>query len=83
MLKNLLNDYALPVAATLTLSVGGVAVNNRIDVAVLKSENRTLVQSQAEIVIEQRAILKELRDMNIIVTRIDTTLKMQEDTHVK
>lgn len=83
MLKNLLNDYALPIAATLTLSVGGVAVNNRIDVAVLKSENRTLTQSQTVLVTEQRAILKEIRDMSIVVTRIDTTLKVKEDTHVR
>jgi hypothetical protein len=72
MLKSTLIDYAAPIAVSLTLAVGGMAVNTSEKVAVLQSETKNMVQVQQEMV-------QEMKELNRIVYQIDAKLEVQHE----
>lgn len=69
MLKDLLIEYAAPLAVSLTLAVGGLAVTNNRDVAVLQTENVHIMAANSELLNEMKAISK-------VIYRIEARLEV-------
>ena len=69
MIKDLLIEYAAPLAVSLTLAVGGLAVTNTRDVAVLQTENTHIMATNSELLIEMKEIAK-------VVYRIEARLEV-------
>lgn len=69
MLKDLLIEYAAPLAVSLTLAVGGLAVTNNRDVAVLQTENVHIMAVNSELLNEMKAISK-------VIYRIEARLEV-------
>ena len=69
MIKDLLIEYAAPLAVSLTLAVGGLAVTNNRDVAVLQTENVHIMAANSELLNEMKAISK-------VIYRIEARLEV-------
>lgn len=67
-MKDLMVEYGLPVALSLVVATGGIAITNQRDVAVLQSETDSMVEVQKE-------MIKEIKELNRIVYRIDAKLE--------
>lgn len=67
MIKTLLQEFSIPVAISLTVAVGGMAVNNSRDVAVLQTESKNVLELQRE-------MTKDIKEINKLVYRIDATV---------
>ena len=68
MLKDLLIEYGAPLAVSLTLAVGGIAISTSERVAVIETENKNMLTIQRELV-------HEMKEMNRIIYRIDAKLE--------
>lgn len=71
-MKELVLEYGAPIAVSLTLGVGGLAVTNSQSVAVLEAETDNMVEVQRE-------MIKEIKELNRIVYRIDAKLEVQHE----
>lgn len=72
MLKDVLLEYGAPIAVSLTLALGGMGIKNTIGVAVLESETENMVQVQKE-------MIKEIKSLTIIISRVDGKLEAQNE----
>ena len=67
MIKTLLQEFSIPVAISLTVAVGGMAVSNSRDVAVLQTESKNVLELQRE-------MTRDIKEINKLVYRIDATI---------
>ena len=73
MIKTLLQEFSIPVAISLTVAVGGMAVSNSRDVAVLQTESKNVLELQRE-------MTKDIKEINKLVYRIDANVT-RENKH--
>lgn len=71
MLKDVLLEYGAPVAVSLTLAVGGMAISNSERIAIIETENKNMVQVQQE-------MIREIKDLTAVVIRVDTKLEVYD-----
>lgn len=70
MIKDFIIEYGAPVAVALTLSVGGMAIKNSKDIAVIESEKAMIVDLQRE-------TIKEVKDLSKAVYRLEAKLEVE------
>lgn len=68
--KELFAEYGLPVAVSITVGIGSLTISNSQRVAVLESETAGLVELQKEMV-------RDIKEINKLVYRIDATVHNQ------
>ena len=72
MIKDLLIEYAAPLAVSLTLAVGGLAVTNTRDVAVLQTETTHIMTANSD-------LLNEMKDISKVIYRIEAHLEVRHN----
>lgn len=68
MLKEMVTEYALPIAVTLSIAIGSMSIKNTVDVAVVKAETANMVEVQKE-------MNSQLQEISKVVYRIDGKLE--------
>lgn len=69
-IRDLMVEYGLPVALSLAVATAGITLTNQRDVAVLQSETENMVEVQKE-------LIKEVKELNRVIYRVDATLAAQ------
>jgi len=72
MLRDMLIEYGVPIAGTLAVAVGGMAINNQQSIAVIESENKTMLELQHE-------MHRDIKDMSRIVYRLEAKVEVQDE----
>ena len=72
MLRDMLIEYGDPIAGTLAVAVGGMAINNQQSIAVIESENKTMLELQHE-------MHRDIKDMSRIVYRLEAKVEVQDE----
>jgi hypothetical protein len=72
MVKDILMEYGIPIAVSLSLGLGGMAISNSTKIAVLESETHNMVEVQKE-------MIHELKELNRVIYKIDAKLEVQNE----
>jgi hypothetical protein len=72
MLREIVTEYGLPLAVTLSVGLGSMAINNATSIAVLESETHSMVDVQKE-------MIKEIKTLNRVMYRVEAKLEAQNE----
>jgi hypothetical protein len=72
MLREIVTEYGLPLAVTLSVGLGSMAINNATNIAVLESETHSMVDVQKE-------MIKEIKTLNRVMYRVEAKLEAQNE----